>query len=150
MQEERAHNDVVPVRNGVADDVMSKERNVRSGRLRPFASELDGMRTLVAAGDTKMDSRSPGLAPESQWHIARTGCQIKHCQSRIAACFGGSVDSRPEDPGAAAEPVNSLECPECSAQFERFGIRPVDQLGLQIPALDGIKKDHRSLRWSGS
>jgi hypothetical protein len=150
MQEERAHNDVLHVRNTVPDDVVSKERDFGPGLLRTFTSELNGMRTLVAAHDAEMDSRPPGVAAKSQRHIARTRRQIKHGQWRIAARFGGSVDSGPKDLGAAAEPVDSLECPECAAQFVRFSVRPVNQFGPQIPARNGIKKDHCRLRLTGS
>jgi hypothetical protein len=150
MQKERTHNDVVPVRNTVPDDVMLKEGDVGACLLRTFASELNGMRTLVAARDAEMDTCSARLAPESEREVAGSSSQIEHGQWRIAILLGASVHRWPEDLGATAEPVDSLECPECAAQFVRFSVRPVNQFGPQIPARNGAKKDHCSLRLTGS
>jgi hypothetical protein len=116
----------------------------RRASARFFAGKLNRYRADVAPGNLQVDSQTLCFLPEAQGEITRTSGYIKEGQG-LAGEFGQLANGPPEDSGASAPEIDSLQSAQGAFVRPRIDARIVHDFGLAMPVAQSAEKhDWRS------
>ena len=111
---------------------------------------LDRQRAEVAAGHLQGEALPPGPPPQPGRHVAATGGDVQHPdRAGVAGPLplpAQVADRRPEDERAGRDEIDAGDGVECLVVCAGVHVRPVHDLGLEVPLAEARRGHADRLR----